>query len=1074
MAGGNNMRGPISYMARNHVASNIIMLILVIGGLVIGKQIKQEVFPEISLDMIAISVVYPGATPAEIEDAILRPIELAVSGVDNVKHIRATGNENIGSVVIEVIEGADPELVLQDVKAEVDRITTFPEYAEKPIISKLTTKRQVISVMVYGDASERSLREHAERVKDDLLLDPDITQVVIAGARPYEISIEIPQSKLRSYNLTLDRVSQIIKASSLDLAGGSIRDEGGEVLIRTTEKRYTGVEFDSINVFTKPSGEIVYLGDIAEVKDSFQELDQSTTFDGEDSMIIQVFRVGKQTPKKVAKAVKAYVEKRNQELPPSIHLATYMDFSELLESRMNLLFKNGTIGLILVLIILSMFLELRLAMWVSMGIVISFAGALMFLPALDVSINMISLFGFLIILGIVVDDAIVVGENIFVHRRMGKSFQQASIDGAKEMARPVTFAVLTTVAAFAPLLFIGGFAGKFMGVIPKIVIVILLLSLVESLYILPSHLAGKMAGKVSPFWQRIEKRRKKFDDFLKWMIEKPYSTALSWSAKNRYATMAIAIALLLVTFGVFAGGKMKFIFMPKIDADEITVSLQMPPGTPYEVTKEHALKIQKIGERLIHETDSDRNDGGSNLKHTLVLLGQKVEASGGHGSSSSSSSNLAQIYLILDDPEIRTLNTNAFAAKWRKAVGEIPGAEQLTFKSDLVRGGGDLELQLSHTNFDELLVATEKLKNAMASYNGTSEILDSQSGGKREFKFKLRPEASSLGITEMELARQIRSAFYGSEALRIQRGQNEVKVMVRYPEEDRRTLATIDDMLIRTATGKEVPLKLAANVEDGRGFSSISRTDRRRVVNVSCAVDNKVANASEILEDLKLNVIPQLEADYPGLSYDLDGQSNNMRESMESAGRAMLFGLLLIYALLAIPFRSFSQPLVVMSAIPFGIVGATIGHMIMGYNISFISLWGIIALSGVVVNDSLVMIDFINRSREAGESLIDAVMISGKRRFRPIILTSLTTFFGLMPMIMETSIQAKFLIPMAIGLGFGVIFATGITLILIPTLYLVLEDVLAFFKGGEVKRERMAGTEAQEVKLNGYLTQGEN
>jgi len=1064
------MAGPISYMARNHVASNILMIILIVGGLMIGRTIKQEVFPEFDLDMISVQIVYPGATPAEIEDAILRPIELAISGVDNIKHIRSTGNESVGSVIVEVLEKADADLVLQDIKAEIDRITTLPEQSEKPIISKITTMFEVITVIVHGDASERALIEQAERVKDDLLLDPGITKVEVAGARAYEISIEIPEATLHNYNLTLPRVAQIVRASSIDLAGGSIRDEGGEVLVRTTEKRYFGTEFDSIAVVTKPTGEIVYLGDIAQVNDSFEDVEQSFLFDGRPGVMVKVYRVGKQTPKGVAAVVNEYIDKRNQELPPSMQLAAYDDNSLLLESRLNLILKNGILGMILVLIILTMFLEIRLALWVSMGIVISFVGALMFLPLTDVSINMISLFGFLIILGIVVDDAIVVGENIFVHQRLGKSFSQASIDGAHEMSRPVIFAVLTTVAAFAPLLFVGGFAGKFMGVIPKIVIIVLLLSLVESLLILPAHLSGKLAKKEFKLLAKVEKSRKKFDRFLQWMIKKPYSVTLDWAAENRYITVSIAIAILLLSIGIFGSGIVKFIFMPDVEADEVVVSLTMPPGTPYEETKAHALKIQQIGEALIVETDKDRKNGDSNMLHSILLLGQQVGGQGIHGMGTTFSSNLAQIRLLLDDPKRRTMNTSEFAQTWRKRVGEIAGAEKLTFRADLVRGGGDLELQLSHTDFGLLLEATERLKEELASFNGTSEINDSQSGGKRELKLTLRPEAQSLGITESELASQVRAAFYGSEAMRIQRGQNEVKVLVRYPSEDRKTLSTIDDMRIRTMAGLEIPFSLAADVVDGRGYSSITRTDRRRVVNVECSVDKEQANASEILDDLKANFLPQLINDYPGLSYDLEGRSNDMQETVSSAGRAMIFGLLIIYALLAVPFRSFTQPLIIMSAIPFGIVGGILGHLIMGYNISMLSLWGFVALGGVVVNDSLVMIDFINRARESGQTVKEAVMIAGKRRFRPIMLTSLTTFFGLSPMILETSLQAKFLIPMAIGLGFGVLFATGITLVLIPVFYVILEDIQTFFRGGsELERVAMNGVEPKEVALNTML-----
>jgi multidrug efflux pump subunit AcrB len=1047
-------------MASNHVASNILMLLLVIGGLVMAGSIKQEVFPEFELDMVTVTVVYPGATPAEVEDGIIEPIEFAISGINNVKQVNAVANESVGIVTVEVIEGEDADLVLQDVKSEVDRITTLPEESEKPVISKAIARHNVIMVLVYGNASERSLYEQAELVRDDLLAYPNITQVALAGARPYEISIEIPEENLRKYNLTLDRVAHIIRGASLDLAGGTIRDEGGDILIRTNEKKYFGAQYDSVTIFTLPSGEEVLLCDIARVNDSFAEVDSEMLFDGKPAIGIQVYRVGDQTPNDLATTVKAYVEEKNAKLPPTIQLATTGDMSEILQSRMDLLVKNGLIGYVLVLIILSLFLEIRLAFWVASGIVISFAGAFLFLPALDISINMISLFGFLIIIGIVVDDAIIVGENIYVHRQRGKKPLTAAIDGAREMAMPVTFAILTSVAAFTPLLFVGGMMGKFMGTVPKIVILVLSLSLIEALFILPAHLSGKLMRSKATIWQRIEAKRSRFDVFVRWLIDKTYAGTLDWAGRNRYATVAIGVAMLLIIIGLFGSGLVKFEFMPEVEADEVVVKLQMPPGTPYQETRAIVSHIQHVGEELIRESDQNRIDGGSNLLHVVSLVGQTSGGGGPHAEEGSFASNIAELRMELDDVETRTIDATGFASQWREAVGEIPGVEALNFSADLMGETADLELQLSHTNFTSLLAAVERLKETLSTYQGIGEVTDSQSEGKRELKLKLRPEAKSLGITETDLAIQVRSAFYGAEALRVQRGQNEVKVMVRYPDEDRRTQATIDQMRLRTAGGMEIPFNLAAYIDDSRGFSSITRTDRRRVVNVSAKVDRRLANASEILEDLGAGELKQLSADYPGLSYSREGRSGDMAESMANLSKAMFFVLLLIFAILAIPFKSFTQPLVVMSAIPFGLVGAVIGHMIMGYHISMISLMGFVALAGVVVNDSLVMIDFINRSRAEGKSMREAVMVSGKRRFRPIILTSLTTFFGLMPMIMETSLQARFLIPMAIGLGFGVLFATGITLLLIPSLYLIHEDIMRLFSGaGEGEVREAAGIE---------------
>ncbi len=1037
-------RGPIAYMASNHVAANILMLVLIVGGFLIGGNIKQEVFPEFEMDMVTVSVVYPGATPSEVEESVVRPIELAISGVEDVKKIRGTAGESVGSVTIEVLEGGDVDMVLQDVKTQVDRIRTFPEEAERPVITKVINRRQVLSLIISGDVPERSLREIAERVRDDLLARENITQVELTAARPYEISIEIDEENLRKYNLTLPQVANIVRRSSLDLAGGTIKDESGEVLIRTTEKRYTGAEFDSVNVFTRPDGRKVLLKHIANVNDGFMEVDQEVMFDGKQAIMLLVYRVGDQTPKGVSNSVHEYLEQARSSFPPSIHFDLYNDRSDALQSRINLLLKNGGLGLALVLIILSLFLEIRLAIFVALGIVISFVGSLMFMPGLDISINMMSLFAFLIILGVVVDDAIVVGENVLVHYRMGKSLRRAAIDGAREMSLAVSFAGMTTIAAFGPLMFVGGFFGKFLGVIPMIVITVLLISLVESLFILPSHLNGWPVTSKAPVWGKLEKRRKPFDKFVHWLIDKTYVDSLKWCTRNRYITVSVAIAVLLMTVGLFAGGFIKFSFMPQIDADEVVVTLEMPPGTPYEETRKQVLEIERTGRALLQEMDAKREDDKSNLEHVFTVVGQTISGRGGghSGGEGAYSSNLAQVRLLLAPPEVRNVRTPVLASMWRERVGEIPGVERLQFRSDLISSGADLEIQLSHTDFPMLLDAAERLKQAMADYAGVEEVEDSHTEGKRELKLRLKPEAATLGITEQDLAMQVRGAFYGSEALRIQRGENEVKVMVRYPEKDRRTLATVDHMRLRTMDGREVAFQDAAYIDEGRGYSTIQRADRRRIVNVTASVDKRTANADEILQSVIANELPRLMADYPGLSFSLEGRSRDQKEAVQGVLQAESFGLFLIFALLAIPFRSFFQPLIVMSAIPFGIVGAIIGHMLLGYNVSLISMWGLVALTGVVVNSSLVMIDFINRSRREGNDVRDAVHEAGKRRFRPIIMTSLTTFFGLTPMILETSIQAKFLIPMAISLGFGVLFSTAITLVLIPTLYLILEDIL--------------------------------
>lgn len=1034
------MRGAIKWMAGNHVATNMLMIMLVVGGLLIGQNVKQEVFPEIEPDQIMVSVAYPGAGPLEVEDGIIRAIEQSVSSLDNVKRIRSTATEGMGQVTIELLENSNVDAALNDVKSEVDRILTFPEEAEEPIITSLVNRMEVISLIVYGNVSELALTQHAEMIRDALLAKPNITQVELSAVRNYEISVEISEETLRSYNLTLQQVASAIRRSSLDLPGGTVKTEGGDVLIRTREKRYTGDEFAQVAVLTRPDGAQVFLSDIATIKDAFEDADYQTAFDDKPAAVINVYRVGDQSPKDVAATVREYIAEYNAKLPPSMHVDVWMDWSVILQQRLDLLQRNGTMGLILVLIILGMFLEMRLAFWVSLGIPISFLGAIFLMPAFDVSINMLSLFAFILALGMVVDDAILVGENVFTQRELGKPHLKAAIDGAIEISGPVVFSVLTTVAAFMPLLFVSGSMGKFMAVIPTIVISVLMISLVESLFILPSHLSGKISTSKADFWRRIESHRHHVDEWLQRYIQNIYKPVVIAAVKNRYTTAAIATAFILLTVGLFGGGFIKFVFFPQIDSDEINVQLTMPPGTPYEETKAIVEHIRKVGEEMVVAYDAEREDSISNIKHVFSAAGVMfVDAR--HGSTRNFSGNLGQIRMLFQDPDIRNLSTVKFANDWRDAVGEIPGVEKLIFSSDLMAGQPDLGISISHDDFGILLTAVDRLKETLSTFDGVTEIADSHTEGKRELQLKLKPAARTLGISESDLASQVRSAFYGAEALRLQRGRNEVKVMVRYPERERRSLEDIDQMMLRTPMGGEVPFHEAAYVEDGRGYSEIKRTDRRRIVDVTASVDNKVANADEIMTVLNEGILAQLQRDYPSLVIDLEGERRNQAESMGSLYTGFMFALILIYGLLAIPLRSFSQPFIVMSVIPFGFVGAVLGHMLLGYDLSMLSMFGFVALAGVVVNGSLVLIDFVNRARAEGMTSEEAVVEAGIRRFRPIMLTSLTTFFGLFPLLLETSIQARFMIPMAISLGCGVLFTAFVILLVTPTMYLILEDL---------------------------------
>ena len=1037
-------------MANNHVAANLLMMIFIIGGLVMAFSIKQEVFPEISLDIVMVSVAYPGAGPEEVEDGIILKIEDSLSSITGIKKINSTASEGFAQVTAEILEGEDIDIILQDIKAEVDRITSFPEDAEKPVVTKIANRSEVVSLIVYGNAPERSLREQAELIRDDLLAIPEITQVELRGVRPYEISIEVQENTLQRYGLTLGQIADRIKKASVDLPGGAVKSKGGEVLIRTKEKRYKGPEYADITVLEQSDGTELKLGNIAKVRDGFEETDEWAFLDGLPAAAIAVYRVGDQKPLEISGIVKEYVKQKNNLLPESLNLAVWSDFSDVYRSRLNLLLKNAVIGLILIFLILGLFLQIRLAIWVMLGIPISFLGALLMMPSFDVSINMLSLFAFILALGIVVDDAIIVGENIYTHRRMKKPYINAAVDGAIEVGRPVIFSVLTTVAAFMPLLFVSGSMGKFIRVIPFVVIPILIVSLIESLLILPAHLSfGKPVRSskgAAGFTTRI---REGFGRRLELFVTGPYRNFLSLCINYRYTTLAIALAVLLISFGIVDGGIIKFRFMPEIDSDIVTATLKMPIGTPVDETAKVQDLIVRKAQAVVSDYDKNRPEGQSVLRHIYSTVGSSMFASP-MGSSSASGSHIANIVLLLTEPGLRGVSSSEIAGKWREAVGTIPGADSITFVSTLVGFGANVDIQLAHDDFRVLESAVTRIKSSLASYPGVSDIDDNYTRGKRELKLKLKPEARTLGITEQDLGRQIRDAFFGAEALRIQRGRNEVKVMVRYPEEYRKSLGALESMRIRARDGGEVPFAQAAFVEEGRGFSEINRTDRKRIINITASVDSTVANAEEIILDVKNTVLGDLVNDYPGLTYNLEGEEKERSESMGSMLQGFMMALLLIYTLLAIPFRSYLQPFIIMSVIPFGFVGAMLGHLVMGLNLSMLSIFGIVALTGVVVNDSLLLINFTNKKMREGIELKQAVVEAAQRRFRPIVLTSLTTSLGLTPIILEKSLQAQFLIPMAVSLGFGVLFATFITLLIVPSLYMILEDMLKPFRKTEV------------------------
>jgi multidrug efflux pump subunit AcrB len=1019
-------------MAGHSVTANLLMLVFLIGGLIWGSRIKQEVFPDFELDIVNITVPYPGASPEEVERGIVLAVEEAVQGLEGIKEMSASAKEGVGSVRVEILDGENIQRLAQDIQNEVDRISSFPEEAEDPVVVIAQRRRYVVSLALHGDQSEWILRDVAEDVRDRLLQDPDITQVELEGVRNYEISVELSQSTLRAYNLTLEEVAQRIGRASVELPAGAIKTEAGDILVRMRERRDYGHEFGRIPIITANDGTEVLLEDIAVIKDGFEETDNFATYNGKPAVMLMVYRVGDQTPISVSDAVRRQVEIINQNLPPGLALDARNDRSKIYRQRMELLMRNGYIGLGLVFVLLAIFLEARLAFWVSLGIPISILGSFLFLPIMDISINLISMFAFIVTLGIVVDDAIVAGENIYHHRQSGRSWFEAAVRGAREIAMPVTFSVLTNMVAFMPMLFVPGFMGKVFRQIPLVVICVFSVSLIESLFILPAHIGHRKREKSTGVFGWIHRQQQRFSKFFTHITRTKYGPFLNMTLRYRYLTLSAGITVLLLTVAFVKSGRMGFELFPKIESDYAMVTAKLPFGTAVQKTE----KIQKVMVDAAQQIT--RENGDDKLVEGIYAV---IDG------------NETKVRVYLTPPKVRPISTARFTGLWRERVGTLPGLEFLKFESDAggPGSGAAISLELSHRQIDVLEKASAELAEAMGFFPNVKDIDDGFAPGKQQIDFQIKPEGRSLGLRSREVARQIRHAYYGAEVLRQQRGRNEVKVMVRLPRKERASEYNLEQMIIRTPNGIEIPLAEAVELKRGRAYTTIDRRDGRRIVTVSADVRPR-AKADQVSQSLKAETLPLLQQKYPSLTYGFEGRQADRRESMQSLFRGLLLALIVIYAMLAVPFNSFIQPMIIMTSIPFGIVGAVIGHLIMGYSLSVMSMFGVVALAGVVINDSLVLINFANREQKSEVPAPTAIYSAGVQRFRPVLLTTLTTFGGLAPMIFETSRQARFLIPMAVSLGFGIVFATLIILVLVPSLYLIVEDLKYLFGTREMTR----------------------
>ncbi len=1050
------MHGMIAWFTRNGVAANLLMFAIIGGGIWAGysKIILQE-YPEFPSRIISVSVSYRGSTPGEIEQSIVTRLEENLYDIEGVKEMDARASASTGSVILDIEEGYDLSEKLDEVTNRVATIRTFPPEAERPQISLRTRSERVITMVLSGDMSEKDLKTLGEQVRDEVSNIPGITLATLKAVRPYEISIEISESTLRQYGLTFDQVTRAIRSSSVDLSAGSVKTETGRILLRTNQQAYNFEDYSKITLLTRSDGTKITLGDVATVNDGFDETPIIAKYNGKRAIAIDVFRTGMQNIIEIGDDVKDFIAIKQQQLPDGIYLSYWSDDSERIKVRLDTLKDSAILGFILVVIILSLFLRPTLAFWVAWGIPIAFAGTFLVLPFMGLSLNLLTLMAFITTLGIVVDDAIVTGENVFQHMQAGAKPVDAAIKGTQEVAIPVIFGVITTMAAFYPLMLQSGTRGSIFKSIPMVVIPVLLFSLIESKLILPAHLKHcKSFGSKKEKQNVFTKFQRFFADGLQTMILKYYRPFLNTALNHRYLSTALFIGFLMVFVALVLGDRIGYRGRTNTPADTSTITLQMPAGTNFEVTKEKVDIIEAVALKL--KDDINKRFDTTVVQNVFATAGgQPFGSSFGPrgGGTAAGVPELGEIVIELTPSETREVNygTRDLVLEMRNLVPPIPEAEILSFSFG--RGGARaaMTFELIHPDIDTLKAASNDLQVKLASMDGLYDITDSYERANDEFELDLKPEAEYLGVTASNLAQQARTAFFGSEAQRIQRGRDEVRVMVRYPENERQSLGSLQNMMIRTANGTEVPFETVAKIIPGRSLPSIQRVDRKRIIQVSADGDAETLDIETMETEILEEFLPQLVSEkYSGMEFGIRGFGAEARDNQREMIIGIYFILAVIYALLAIPFRSYFQPIIVMSAIPFGVVGAIVGHWIMasifGWNngdaiVTQTSIFGMMALSGVVVNDSLVMVHFMNSKVKEGMPLAEAVRLAGVRRFRPILLTSMTTFFGLLPLMFEDSPQAAFLVPMAISLGWGIAFATAITLVLVPVLVLVYNDL---------------------------------
>jgi multidrug efflux pump subunit AcrB len=1060
----------IAWFARNGVAANLLMLSVMVAGVwtLANDKIPLEVFQDMPSRFISVNVPYPASSPDETEETIVLKIEEALQPVGGIKHLNSTASSSGGAVFIEVNEDSDPREVMEDVKIRVDAIPNFPALAEKPIIQLDDSFHSVITVVLSAEMAEKDLKRLAEQTRDELSALPGISHAEIAGVRNEEIAIEIPEATLRKYNLSLETISQAIQQSAIDLPAGVVQTEAGDVSIRTRGRAYTGDDYARVPVLTRPDGSKLTLGEIAKILDGFTENPLIVKLNGRPCVMITVMREGKQNAITIGERVKEYIESSNASLPDGVRLDYINDRSKIVKGRIDLLRQNAQSSLILVFICVGLFLRLEAVIWVGVGMVMSFLGAFALMPYLDITINLSSLMGFILVLGIVVDDAIVISESCDSYRQQGLSPLDAAIQGTKRMAVPITFGVLTTVCAFLPMAFDSSDWGSMFRPIAIVFIVVMLIALLETKLILPSHLATPFLGRAGDLLAPVHRVSGRS---LQWFIDRVYRPSIRFCVDHTYTMLAVMFGGLIVLIGLYAGGRIQTTYFPRVASERIDCRLTMLDGTPFEVTDAQIARIYDLAEQM--RKDYVGPDGRSVIKHIIASSGTTM--SSGRGISNNPGSHIGGVVIETYGPEERSMDVNTvdMGADWRQRIGPILGAEEITFRAEIIRSGDPVDIQITGTDPKELLGFSEKIKEHLSTYPALFDINDSLDSGRNEIQLRLKPEARQFGVTVNGLASQVRQSFYGDEVQRIQRGRNEVKVMLRLPRDERRNLATLETMRVRTDSGLEIPFSAVAEATVVKSFTSIKRVDRRRALNITADADKKTTDLETLRAEIK-TYIDDLLAGHSHVQWSFEGEARQQQES----GSQMLVSLFLVlggmYALMAIPFRSYTQPFIVLLVVPFGIVGAVLGHLFHDLPLSIMSLFGILGVCGVVVNDTLVLVDEINDLRAKGMPLRDAVQQGGKNRFRAIFLTQITTFFGLVPLIFSgtwlsevfpfffssgaQSTHAQFLVPVSVAMGYGSLFATVITLFLVPLTYLAMSDLSDFIsKGWRSYREAWLG-----------------